>query len=699
MIHKFEHKCKVSSIMFYNLIQLKKHLLSYCFIITVSFCQVTLLHAQDTINVLVKVYDLQLNPVSNLEITIQEAKPTKTNTEGIAFIMTPEASLPPSNIHISDQKLEIESWNYSKGTLEIIVREKKYKRLIIKIIDLKNNAALPGIEVNINSFTSTPLISDANGNISLVLPISVQVNDPNLFSIEGYRIARKNLDEGGGTLIIEEIKRPKVSKIIEPKEDTGVLQDLNLEDLDSITSLTVFYALLKKTNYDELDSVAKNKLDDKFNELVILETDSLIPPLNTMDLISDSSVIHTDIALIIEKIQSEEFLLGDSRKEFEIATNQIKSKLTDGGTNLSIEEREQLIQLVTNMKNLLRSNEELFYKNNTYYREQVNSLINQVANVYELEDLLLESEETYSAIKEQLAYTLLAFTGIIGITALLIYLIRILRSQKNELARANEEIIRINSNLEGLVAKKTKSLELINNELDTFLYRSSHNLRRPLTSIRGLANVAKISLNEEGVSLFEKVVLTIKNMENMLDKLTMMSHLNQPTNFDILDLNQIADKLRSRLSNEMAQFNILFNVTIPQDIQFKSYPFTIEIILFNLLENAFFFCKFSKNQRPQVDMTMRLDEDDNLCITVRDNGRGIQSKYHEKIWNMFYVANDKLQGSGLGLYITKKAVESIQGTITLNTKLGQYCEFNILLPVLHPKSKDPKKSETLESIS
>lgn len=673
------------------MILFKQHYFTYNLIFAISFCTVTFLQAQDTINVLVKVYDLELIPISNLEITIQDAGLIQTNTEGISFILIPEVSLPPSQISISDQKLEVESWNYRKGMLEIIVRKKNYREITIKIINLKNNKPLSDIKVNVNSIRATPLISDANGNIILLLPNFVQINDTDLFSIEGYRIIRKNLKEEGGTLIIEEIKQPnellsrqEFSKILDSENDTDILQDLNLEKLDSITSLTVFYALLKKTNYYEMDSVMKNKLDDKFNELVNLETTSLFPLINRLDLISDSSVIIADIALIIEKIQSEELLLGNSRREFEIASNQIKSKLTDGGTNLSIEERKQLIQLVNNMKRLLRNNEELFYKNNTYYREQVNSLINQVANVYELEDLLLESEETYSEVKEQLAYTLLAFTGIMGITALLIYLIRILRSQKNKLAKANKEIVRINSNLEDLVSKKTKSLERINNELDTFIYRSSHNLRRPLTSIMGLANVAKISLNEEGVSLFEKVVLTIKNMENMLDKLTMMSHLNLPTDFDILDLKQITDKLRSKLSNEIEQVNILFNVTIPKDIQFKSYPNTIEILLYNLLENAFFFCRFSKNQRPQVDLVMHLDEDDNLCITIKDNGRGIQSEYHEKIWNMFYVANDKLQGSGLGLYITKKAVESLHGTITLNTKLGQYCEFNMLLPALHP---------------
>lgn len=671
----------------------KKYFLTFNLLFAISFCNVTFVHAQDTINVLVKVYDLQLIPASNLEITIQDAGMFQTGANGIAFISVPEALLPPSHISISDQKLEVESWNYSKGMLEIIVRKKNYKKISINITDLNNSIPLSDIEVNVKSIRDTLLISDVSGNIILVLPNSVQINDPDLFSIEGYRIARKSLDEEGGTLVIEEIKQPvypisvrEFSKMPGLKDSTNFLNELNIEDLDSITSLTVFYSLITKTNYDELDSVSKKKLDDKFNQLASLNTDSLIPPLNTLALISDSSIIIKDIVLIMEKIQSEELLLSDSREEFDIATNQIKAKLTAGGTKLNIEERNQLIQLIIKLQELLRNNEELFYKNDSYYKEQLNSLISQVANVYELEDLLIESEETYSEVREQLIYTFLASTGIIGLTALLIYLVRILRYQKNELTQANKEIVRINSNLEGLVAKKTISLEIINKELDTFLYRSSHNLRRPLTSIRGLANIAKISLNDEGIGLFDKVVFTIKNMENLLDKLAVMNHINEPKKFSTIDLVQMTANLRSRFSDEIEQINIQYHTTIPDDIEFKSYPFVVELILYNLLENAFFFCKFTRGHNPQVDLVALRDQDDNLCITIRDNGYGVHPDYYEKIWEMFFIANDRSQGNGLGLYITKKAIDSLNGTITLDTKYGKYCEFNILLPALTPNS-------------
>lgn len=679
----------------------RQKFLGYNLIFAFSFCVVNFLQAQDTINVQVKVFDLQLNPVSNLEIKVQDTESFKSNALGIAFIKTSEASLPPSDITILDQKLEVESWNYSKGILEIIVRKKKYSQIVIKIIDLKTNAGLSGIEVSTNFSNDKPLVSDTEGNIFLILPNSVQVSNPELFNIEGFRIVEQNIDTEGGTLILDkiilqddlssEIDEKPVAPVQElsknpdtiEKDKADVLQDINIEDLDSITSLTVLYALMTKINYNNLDSDIKNKLNSKFNELVNLDINSS-SSLNALEIISDSSAIDNDISQIIEKIQYEEKLLNDSKEEFEIATNQIKEKITDGGKNLGIEERKQLIQLVINLKEMLKNNEQLFYKNNIYQREQVETLLRQLANIHELEDLLSESEEMTSEFKKKLAYTFLAFVPILGIAVLLIYLVKILGSKKDKLAKANEEIKKINLNLESLITEKTVSLKLINKELDTFFYRSSHNLKRPITSIRGLANIAEITLNSESVNLFNKVVLTIEEMDSMLNKLTMMSHINQPVDFDDIDLKKIVDNIRSNFSNEME--HITFNVSALQNIQFKSYAQVVDIMLNNLLENAFFFSTINQNQSPKVDMSVKTDQNGSLQISIRDNGCGIHTDVQEKIWDMFFIGNESSKGNGLGLYITKKAVDSLNGTITLNTKYDEYCEFNIVLPSLPSSS-------------
>jgi light-regulated signal transduction histidine kinase (bacteriophytochrome) len=116
----------------------------------------------------------------------------------------------------------------------------------------------------------------------------------------------------------------------------------------------------------------------------------------------------------------------------------------------------------------------------------------------------------------------------IGLVLLLIFLVRIFISQRKELESTKQKLEKLNHNLSELVAQKTASLAKTNQELDTFLYRFSHNLRRPLTSLDELANVARLTLGEEGIRLFERVTGITSEMEKMINKLSMMNFIHQP---------------------------------------------------------------------------------------------------------------------------------------------------------------------------
>ncbi len=662
---------------------------------------------QELLDVQVKVYDQKLDPLSDAEIIIEEKESFHINTNGIAFIKLPKSSLPPASIYIKNDKLEVESWNYSKGILEIIVRDKKYRQLRIRVIDHSTNASLPDITVHISSLDSSPFSTDKNGEISFVAPNDFELSGNNLITVDGYQLVEQNLNQSGGTLRIKEIALPVEEKPVEPisaqnssesekisPPQDNVLQNMALDDLDSITSLTVLFTLMKKLEYDQLDSLTRRKLDDKFLELVQFNILSSTISGPSLGLISDSSVLNDDILQIMERIQYEGEMINEFRSEFEDATDQINQKLTEGGKNLSFEERKQLIELIVNLRNLLNKNEELFFKNNDFYRQQVDAMLNQLANIYELEDLLVETEEKSREVKEQLVFITMILALIIGVTALLIFLVRTLRSQKDQLATANEEIKRINSNLENMVAEKTNSLELINHELDTFMYRSSHNLRRPLTSIRGLAQIADITLNGEAVKLFDKVKTTTEEMEKMLFKLTMMRYINQPSDFNFINFKEIAEEINQTFSSEIEQGAINYNFIIADGISFKSYPHVIKIILNNLLENAFFFVLFNDRKDPEVSVDVRVNDEGILHISIRDNGCGIHPDIQDRIWDMFFIGNASSKGNGLGLYITKKAIESLDGTITLKTVLGKYCEFDIQIP-----AKEPIDTNTFEVVS
>ena len=655
--------------------------------------------AQNNINVQVKVYDLDLNPLPNIALEIDGFASIKSNNSGIAFIHLPDNALPPKNIEVLDQELEVESWNYSKGILEIIIRKKSYRQVNLTIIN-SDNEAIPGVQIAISPIADKTFVTNDRGKLTIKLPITVLLNQKGLFKLKDYDILQRRINEDD--IIIAVIKIIKddfevISSLAvdQPKSNTDPLEDLTLENLDSITSITVLYSLMKKVNYLELDTISKNLLDVKFNELMHQNLQASLEERNTLDLISDSSIIDEDIMVVVEKIRFEEQLLNNARQEFQLFTEQIANKLKEGGQNLDLEERKQLIQLVLNLREMLRQNEELFYRNNEFYKDEVEGLLGQLTDIHDLEDLLSKSEKTYSETKTQLIYVFFGFASFIGIIMLMAFLVKTLKNQRIQLTHANKEISRINSNLEDIVAEKTESLELINNELDTFLYRSSHNLKRPLTSIRGLASIAEITLGSEANSLFDKVVQTTTEMEKMLDKLTMINHINQPVNFGAININGIVETLKSQYGQTIEENQISFKTNIQESIQFKSFPLVIEILISNLLENAFFFCRYNVDKKPEVELSFSQDAKKNFRISLNDNGCGIIPEGRKKMWDMFFIGSDLSKGNGLGLYVTKKAVESLHGDIKMDTSVGQYCKFDITFPPLKKSKRNiqSKKSE------
>jgi signal transduction histidine kinase len=173
-------------------------------------------------------------------------------------------------------------------------------------------------------------------------------------------------------------------------------------------------------------------------------------------------------------------------------------------------------------------------------------------------------------------------------------------------------------------------------------------------------------------------------MEKMLGKLTMMNQVNRATNFSEIDLNKLVKKLKTDYSKIIKRRNISFTTNIPANSTFHSYSEVVELLLNNCLENAFYFCQFSKYDKSKVDLTIQKDDYENLYITLRDNGCGIKPEVLDKIWGMFFLGTEISKGNGLGLYMVKKAVESLKGNISITTEIDEYFEISVTLPLIEP---------------
>lgn len=241
-----------------------------------------------------------------------------------------------------------------------------------------------------------------------------------------------------------------------------------------------------------------------------------------------------------------------------------------------------------------------------------------------------------------------------------------IQTQSEELTESYHAISEINQSLEEKILKRTAELTKAFKELDTFFYRSSHDFRRPLTTFMGLAQVARISVKDPtALDLFEKVNETALQLDKMVKKLQAVGDVSTP---DLLaeqtSMQEIIDYITTQFKDETDRRQLHIQTDIQTQRRFVSYPLLIRIILENLVENAI---QFSTEAGAWIQISTS-ESEGNIVVQVSDQGRGIDSIYSEKIFDMYFRATDTSRGNGLGLFIVKKALERLQGGITVETE-------------------------------
>ncbi len=266
-------------------------------------------------------------------------------------------------------------------------------------------------------------------------------------------------------------------------------------------------------------------------------------------------------------------------------------------------------------------------------------------------------------------------------------------TSNEELSRIQQELVRFNEELEGRVAMRTKELSDINRqledtlanlneknfELDQFVYKTSHDLRAPLSTILGLITILKAEQSEEAkaqyISLMENRVHKLdKFIKSMLDysRNTRTATIYTPVKFKTL-LDECLEELE-----QMKHFSrIKLNLYIDKD-EYHSDAFRLKIIFSNLISNAIKYQDFNK---PESYLTVRVTfTGREVRIVFEDNGVGISEEHQDKLFDMFFRASHQSEGSGLGLYIVKQAVAMLKGEIRLESTVGEGSRFLITLP-------------------
>jgi signal transduction histidine kinase len=253
-----------------------------------------------------------------------------------------------------------------------------------------------------------------------------------------------------------------------------------------------------------------------------------------------------------------------------------------------------------------------------------------------------------------------------------------IQAQSEELIEANSTITNINKDLEDKIEQRTAALTQAYKELDTFFYRSSHDFRRPLTTFLGLAEVANVTVKDpNALELFEKVRDTAINLDKMLVKLQSISDVgSQQMVYKEVLLKEIFDTVCNDFRDELQKRNIKTTTDIRLTNAFVSYPAMVKTVIENIVENAIQFCS---NTNPYIKFNA-YSSGQYITLDIQDNGHGINKEYHEQIFEMYFRGSERSKGNGLGLYIVKKAVDKLEGSITVSSVVNVGTTFTIMLP-------------------
>ena len=235
-----------------------------------------------------------------------------------------------------------------------------------------------------------------------------------------------------------------------------------------------------------------------------------------------------------------------------------------------------------------------------------------------------------------------------------------------------------------------KELKSANEELDTFLYKSSHDLRGPLARMQGIINLGLLeSTDPQAIQYFNMLKKVTDELNTLLLRLMSVHNINQHE-FKIEELNfaRFVDETIELLgsSNHFGHEIAIVN-KVPKDFYLLSDFSLIRIILFNLLENGY---RFADNFNPRIEVEALYLPSGKYIISVTDNGMGIPEEFKEKIFDMFFQGSTRSTGTGLGLFMVKKAVKKLRGEIRLYSENG-LTVFEIVLPAARAVQKPKLK--------
>jgi signal transduction histidine kinase len=184
--------------------------------------------------------------------------------------------------------------------------------------------------------------------------------------------------------------------------------------------------------------------------------------------------------------------------------------------------------------------------------------------------------------------------------------------------------------------------------------------------------------DEPARGYIEKQYSQIDRLNNIITGLINLTQLNHADlGKQDIEFDKMIDECISSFQGMPNFSNITFRKIVEANIQFQTEWTLLNAIIQNLIENAI---KYSRRQSPFVEIRVQR-ENGHVILEVEDNGQGIAQEHQVRIFEMFFRATPNASGRGLGLYILKRSVDKLRGTIDIKSEPGAGSTFTVRLPL------------------
>ncbi|MBM3242765.1 PAS domain S-box protein [Candidatus Poribacteria bacterium] len=235
-------------------------------------------------------------------------------------------------------------------------------------------------------------------------------------------------------------------------------------------------------------------------------------------------------------------------------------------------------------------------------------------------------------------------------------------------------------------------LDKKNRELESFVYTVSHDLKAPLISLEGFAsillgNYKDRALDEVGQLYLSRIQANVQKMGNLIQNLLELSRIGRIVHdYETVDVTQIIKEAIEMLQTQLAERGtaLVIQADLPT---ITGERVRIKQVFENLVSNANKFMG-DDNDKPRIEIGCH-DNGDFCEFFVQDNGIGIQKEYHEKVFEIFTRLGDvEVEGTGVGLAIVRRIVETHGGNIWLDSEVGKGTTVYFTLPKSSQRNSD-----------